>query len=221
MGRFANPVRERVEDGNAGVIMGFLPQGTRNHMVAWLAEFAGTFLFLFFSFSIATVANTPPAPADSNPLPDVSKLLYIALGFGCSVAINVWIFYRISGGQLNPAVFDLKWQSCTLVLTYILGDLDTVARRGCPRRPLRDYCDCPSDWRHRCSRGLVRAPTWPIPCQCAPWWWHLHRSWPFHRDVHDDDVGHDRDYACCSEVKVYVAGSYWDWYCPFHWTSAE
>lgn len=109
MARFANPFRERVEDGNTGVVMGFLREGVRNHLVAWLAEFAGTFLFLFFSFSIATVANTPPAAAGSNPVPDTSKLLYIALGFGCSVAINVWIFYRISGGQLNPAVSRLNW----------------------------------------------------------------------------------------------------------------
>ena len=114
MARFANPFRERVEDGNTGVVMGFLREGVRNHLVAWLAEFAGTFLFLFFSFSIATVANTPPAAADSNPVPDVSKLLYIALGFGCSVAINVWIFYRISGGQLNPAVSRLSWRVRTL-----------------------------------------------------------------------------------------------------------
>ncbi len=108
MARFNNPLKERIQDGNAGVVMGFLPEGPRNHLVAWLAEFVGTFLFLFFSFSIATVANTPPAAAGSNPLPDVAKLLYISLGFACSVAINVWIFYRISGGQLNPAVCFLK-----------------------------------------------------------------------------------------------------------------
>ena len=101
---FGHPIRARLDHGNTGVVMGFLPEGIRNHIVAWLAEFAGTFLFLFFAFSIATVANTPPAGPDSHPLPDVAKLLYIALGFGCSAAINVWIFYRLSGGQLNPAV---------------------------------------------------------------------------------------------------------------------
>ena len=89
MWRLKNPVRERLEDGNTGVVMGFLPQGARNHLVAWLVDFAGTFLFLFFSFLIAIVANTPPAPADSHPLLDISQLLYIASGFGCSVAINV------------------------------------------------------------------------------------------------------------------------------------
>jgi aquaporin rerated protein, other eukaryote len=82
--------------------MAFLPEGIRNHMVAAIAELAGTFLFLFFALSIAQVANTPaPKPG---ALPDNSKIFFIATGFGCSVAVNVWIFYRVSGGMFNPAV---------------------------------------------------------------------------------------------------------------------
>jgi len=84
--------------------MGFLPDGPRNHLTAFVSELAGTFLFLFFSFSIAQVANTPPPSADSHAAPNTSKLLYIALGFGCSVTVNVWLFYRVSGGMFNPAV---------------------------------------------------------------------------------------------------------------------
>jgi aquaporin rerated protein, other eukaryote len=79
-----------------------MPDHVRNHMVATVAELAGTFLFLFFALSICQIANTPPATPGS--LPDVSKLLFISLGFGCSVAVNVWIFYRVSGGMFNPAV---------------------------------------------------------------------------------------------------------------------
>ena len=52
MGRFNKPVQNRVKGGNTGAIMGFLPEGVRNHLVAWLAEFAGTFHFLFSSFSL-------------------------------------------------------------------------------------------------------------------------------------------------------------------------
>ena len=79
-----------------------MPGHVRNHITATLGELAGTFLFLFFALSIAQVANTPaPAPGS---LPDVSKLLFISLGFGCSVAVNVWLFYRVSGGMFNPAV---------------------------------------------------------------------------------------------------------------------
>jgi aquaporin rerated protein, other eukaryote len=79
-----------------------MPDHVRNHMVATVAELAGTFFFLFFALSICQIANTPPAPPGSPP--DVSKLLFISLGFGCSVAVNVWIFYRVSGGMFNPAV---------------------------------------------------------------------------------------------------------------------
>jgi aquaporin related protein len=104
MPRFSNPVKNRMDGGNTGAIMGFLPDGVRNHLVAFLAELAGTFLFLFFAFSIAQVALTTTASKGSDPLPNTSELLYIALGFGSSVTVNVWIFYRISGGQLNPAV---------------------------------------------------------------------------------------------------------------------
>jgi len=100
----SNPIKKRFGFPNTGAIMGFIPDGVRNHLVASLAELAGTFLFLFFAFSIAQVANTPPAPAGSHPYPNTSQLLYIALGFGCSLAINVWIFYRVSGGMFNPAV---------------------------------------------------------------------------------------------------------------------
>lgn len=83
-------------------VNGSMPEGVRNHMVAALAELSGTFLFLFFALSIAQAANTPAPPPGS--LPDTSKLLFIALGFGCSVAVNVWIFYRVSGGMFDPAV---------------------------------------------------------------------------------------------------------------------
>jgi aquaporin rerated protein, other eukaryote len=106
----SNPIKRLFGFPNTEAIMVFLPEGVRNHMVVAMAELAGTFLFLFFAFSIAQVANTPAAKPGSHPLPDTSKLLYIALGFGCSVAVNVWVFYRVSGGMFNPAVL----QSSTL-----------------------------------------------------------------------------------------------------------
>lgn len=62
-----------------------------------LGEFVGTFLFLFFGFAGAQVANT----AGGDP---TSRLLYTSLAFGFSLAVNVWVFYRISGGLFNPAV---------------------------------------------------------------------------------------------------------------------
>ena len=83
--------------------MGFLQDTPRNHLIAFLAEFAGTFLFLFFSFTIAQVALTPPTE-EGVAAPQILVIMFIALGFASSLAINVWLFYRVSGGMFNPAV---------------------------------------------------------------------------------------------------------------------
>jgi aquaporin rerated protein, other eukaryote len=97
-----SPIKRHFKFLKRAAIIGRLSEDVRNHLVATMAELAGTFLFLFFALSIAQVANTPAPKAGA--LPDTSKLLFIALGFGCSVAVNVWIFYRVSGGMFNPAV---------------------------------------------------------------------------------------------------------------------
>jgi aquaporin related protein len=66
-----------------------------------------TTLFLFFAFSgtqvallVSPASNTNTVGAASDP----SQLLYIALSFGFSLAVNAWVFFRISGGLFNPAV---------------------------------------------------------------------------------------------------------------------
>lgn len=85
----------------------FLPRGFRNHFVAMSGEFAGTFLFLFFAFSGTQVANAQKKVLDSATEvqgSDPSQLLYISLCFGFSLAVNAWVFFRISGGLFNPAV---------------------------------------------------------------------------------------------------------------------
>jgi len=64
-------------------------------------------LFLFFALSGTQVANNIPSSSGlsvsqtgSNP----QQLLYIALCFGFSLAVNAWVFFRITGGLFNPAV---------------------------------------------------------------------------------------------------------------------
>ena len=80
-----------------------LPPEARHHFVAMAGEFVGTFLFLFFAFGGTQVVNS--APTTSSDLnADPSKLLYISLCFGMSLAVNAWVFFRISGGLFNPAV---------------------------------------------------------------------------------------------------------------------
>ena len=74
-------------------------------------EFAGTFLFLFFAFTGTQVANSQTQGATSTTIAQGSnpaQLLYISLCFGFSLAVNAWVFFRISGGLFNPAV---RWQN--------------------------------------------------------------------------------------------------------------
>ena len=81
--------------------MKWMPNRVRNHFIAICGEFAGTFLFLFFALSATQVANTSEGePSTAN----LAQLLYISLAFGFSLMVNVWVFFRISGGLFNPAV---------------------------------------------------------------------------------------------------------------------
>jgi len=85
----------------------WVPDSFRNHFIATSAEFTGTTLFLFFAFSGTQVAllSTPPNSLNVVGSPsDPAQLLYIALCFGFSLAVNAWVFFRISGGLFNPAV---------------------------------------------------------------------------------------------------------------------
>ncbi|ANB11404.1 Aqy1p [Sugiyamaella lignohabitans] len=79
-----------------------LSDDLRNHLIAVIGEFVGTFMFLFFAYVIAQIANSDKRldKEGSNP----SQLIMISFGFGFSVMCQVFVFYRISGGQLNPAV---------------------------------------------------------------------------------------------------------------------
>lgn len=70
----------------------------RAHFVAMLGEFVGTTMFLFMAFGGTQVAGSL-APTDS-----INSYTYIALSFGMSLLVNVWIFFRVSGAFFNPAV---------------------------------------------------------------------------------------------------------------------
>jgi aquaporin related protein len=95
---------------------GFAPNWVRNEFIAFIAEFAGTFMFLFMAFAATQVANAA-APATANnalsQYPNSANLLYISLAFGFSLATNAWAFFRISGGLFNPAVRHLTLSMLT------------------------------------------------------------------------------------------------------------
>ncbi|KAI1145678.1 aquaporin-like protein [Nemania diffusa] len=86
-------------------ILGRIPLNTKNHFVAAVGEFVGTFMFLLFAFGGTNAVNSAPdegQPEDLSANP--ARLLYISLCFGISLLVNAWVFYRISGGLFNPAV---------------------------------------------------------------------------------------------------------------------
>ncbi|SAM82483.1 uncharacterized protein UBRO_04479 [Ustilago bromivora] len=96
----------------------------KNNIIAFVSEFVGTVLFLFFAFGIATEAanarsstqhNGDATSLSQNAPPDTNALLFSSLGFGFSLAVNAWTFYRVSGGLFNPAV------TLALFLTGTLG----------------------------------------------------------------------------------------------------
>lgn len=106
-----------------------LPKKVKGHMVAAAGEFVGTFLFLLFGMGAANAVNNAPAVGENvggSLAADSSKLSLIALAFGMSLAVNAWVFSRISGGMFNPAV------SLGMVLigsiTPVRGAIITVAQ---------------------------------------------------------------------------------------------
>ena len=77
----------------------------RKEVVLAVAEFIGTFLFLFFSFAGTQVAKTAGQPNNTAiTSPDTHALIYSSLCFGLSLLVNVWVFFRVSGGLFNPSV---------------------------------------------------------------------------------------------------------------------
>ena len=94
----------------ANKILQKAPSNARGHIVAAIGEFAGTILFLFFAFAGTQVANISSNPNDGTTVittvqsQNPAQLLYISLSFGFSLAVNAWVFFRISGGLFKPAV---------------------------------------------------------------------------------------------------------------------
>ena len=117
------------EQANHLPFLKVLPRSFQAHFVAMCGEFAGTFLFLFFAFSGTQVANTQTQSSDSTTISqsaNPAQLLYISLTFGFSLAINAWVFFRISGGLFNPAV---TFGMCLVgALPYMRGALLTISQ---------------------------------------------------------------------------------------------
>jgi aquaporin rerated protein, other eukaryote len=75
-------------------------------------------MFLFMAFGATNIANLPGA--NPTTLIDTGNLMFIALAFGLSLIVNVWIFFRVSGGLFNPAV------TLALALAQVISPLRAV-----------------------------------------------------------------------------------------------
>ncbi|RDL33185.1 putative aquaporin [Venustampulla echinocandica] len=61
-------------------------------------------MFLFFAYGGVMVGNTALGGKPSTSNEYLVFLLFAATSFGVSLAVNAWIFYRVTGGLFNPAV---------------------------------------------------------------------------------------------------------------------
>lgn len=78
------------------------------HLIAALAEFVGTFIFLFMAYAGQLMAVNQASSLSANDgTPSAETILIISLAYGLSLLVSVWAFYRISGGLFNPAVSQL------------------------------------------------------------------------------------------------------------------
>ncbi|KAK7890586.1 Aquaporin-1 [Exophiala xenobiotica] len=120
--------------------MRHLPLSFKNHFIAMMGEFAGTFLFLLFALGGTNVVNAAPEQGQPESLAaNPAKLLFISLCFGMSLAVNAWVFFRISGGLFNPAVTlgmmlvgAMPYvRGCLVIVSQILGGIASSAVVSC------------------------------------------------------------------------------------------
>jgi hypothetical protein len=69
--------------------VGKLSVAVQNELVAMIAEFVGTFMFLLFAYGGTTAVNVAPVNGTEFLGANPARLLYIALCFGISLAVNV------------------------------------------------------------------------------------------------------------------------------------
>ncbi|KAM0718935.1 hypothetical protein Q7P37_006007 [Cladosporium fusiforme] len=110
-----------------------------NALIAVFAEFIGTTFFLFFALAGCQIANTSfsasSAPARTSVQAPTSSsstsLLYQGLSVSFSLAINAWVFFRITSALFNPAITlgmcligSLNWRrGLGVAISQILGGM--------------------------------------------------------------------------------------------------
>lgn len=75
-----------------------LSPSAKNHLVAVISEFVGTFLFLLFAYGGTNAVNIAPTSSGDDLNADPAKLLYISLCFGMSLAVNAVSYQVVRNG---------------------------------------------------------------------------------------------------------------------------
>lgn len=83
----------------------------RSDIIACLGEFAGTSMFLFLALGAAKTAQDSQSAAQNDTVTTLAQqtIMFISAGFGLSLLVTAWVFYRITGGLFNPAVTLSLW----------------------------------------------------------------------------------------------------------------
>lgn len=81
-------------------------------------EFVGTFFFLFFAYAGQLMALSQAQGLSRKGGTSSETVVIISIIYSASLLVNVWAFYRISGGLFNPAVsWNLSWSLSLLSLS--------------------------------------------------------------------------------------------------------
>lgn len=149
-----------------------LPPTAKNHLVAMISEFVGTFMFLLFAFAGTNAVNTAPTASGDDLNADAAKLLYISLCFGMSLAVNA-----------VSQDYSWEWDGNLANLRVIVGVLPYQRRlvqpcchSGHGANRSRDIFTRPvslhqsASWRHSCRRRSLRLISRPAqgpdnPCR--------------------------------------------------------
>jgi len=111
----------------------------KNHFIASSGEFVGTFMFLYFGFSTHLMAVDQASGVASNGRNSAQTVVFISMGYGFSLLVTAWGWYRISGGLFNPAVTlglclagQLPWiRGLFLFPAQLLGGMVAAALVSC------------------------------------------------------------------------------------------
>jgi hypothetical protein len=107
------------------------------HFVAAVGEFVGTFMFLFFSFiGQIMIVNQAAERSILNGQSSSQQNIFTALLYGFSLLVNVWAFYRISGGLFNPAVCAPTYEPQMCSSNGFLGNFRLGPGRRCTSNPI-------------------------------------------------------------------------------------